>query len=124
MRFGAVGDIHGDFAALDRAVSRHPAVSFWLCPGDVASDEGRYPTPVAPLYWIKGNNEDFDFIARETTEPGSIANFHHMPNAVAVQIGGLTVAGLGGTLAPTWYDTPAQQLPRPAGRSQEARRRS
>ena len=31
--------------------------------GDVASNDGEYFTPLAPLYWIKGNNEDFDVIA-------------------------------------------------------------
>lgn len=46
-------------------MSRHPDVPFWLCPGDVASDDGRYPTPAAPLYWIKGNNEDFTDTVRE-----------------------------------------------------------
>ena len=63
MLFGAVGDIHGDFDALDRVMTRHPEVAFWVCPGDVASDSGEYVRPRAPLYWIKGNNEDFDFVA-------------------------------------------------------------
>jgi Icc-related predicted phosphoesterase len=109
--FGAVGDIHGDFSALARIMSRHPEVPFWLCPGDVAADDGRYPEPAAPLYWIKGNNEDFDFIGRETAAPGAIRNLHYIPNARIARVGALTIAGLGGTLAPTWYDTPASRLP-------------
>ena len=31
--FGAVGDLHGDFDALDRVMARHPEVEFWVCPG-------------------------------------------------------------------------------------------
>ena len=64
MTFGVVGDIHGDFEALQAAMTRHPDVPFWLCVGDLASRAGAYPEPPAPLYWIKGNNENFDAIER------------------------------------------------------------
>ena len=63
----------------------------------------------APLYWIKGNNENFDGIAAGEL-PDSL---HYLPNGVAADIDGLRVAGLGGTFAPTWYDTPAADLPHP-----------
>jgi uncharacterized protein len=43
---------------------RHAEVSFWLCVGDVGDDAGIYEDPPAPLYWIKGNNEDFDVVQR------------------------------------------------------------
>ena len=74
MTFGAVGDIHGDFEALDRVMAAHPEVAFWLCPGDLADENGEYPRPRAPLYWIKGNNEDFDFVAAQTAGSGTIPN--------------------------------------------------
>ena len=45
-------------------MKRHPDVPLWVSVGDVASNDGEYFTPIAPLYWIKGNNEDFDVIAR------------------------------------------------------------
>ena len=60
MLIGAVADIHGNFDALTLAMKRHPEVPFWLCVGDVGSVTGTYPTPAAPMYWIKGNNEAFD----------------------------------------------------------------
>ena len=75
MRFGAVGDLHGDFDALDRVMAAHPEVAFWLCPGDLASDAGEYPEPRAPLYWIKGNNEDFDFVAAQPPGGGTVPIF-------------------------------------------------
>ena len=115
MTVGAVADIHGNFEALTRAMERHPEVPLWICVGDVASRTGAYPTPPNPLFWIKGNNENFDSIAAwEAGEPQP-RNLHYIRNGTAAEVGSLRVAGLGGTYAPTWFDTPAADLPR--GRS-------
>jgi len=112
MTFGAVGDLHGDFDSLDRIMARHPEVAFWVCPGDVASESGEYPQPRTPFFWIKGNNEDFDFVAAQPAGGGTIPNLHYIPNGVSIQApGGLTLAGLGGTFAPTWYEKQAFELP-------------
>jgi uncharacterized protein len=107
--FGALGDIHGDFASARRILARHPEVAFWLCVGDVADDDGRYEPLEAPVYWIKGNNENFDAIASGDL-PESL---HFLQNGQVTVIDGLRVAGLGGTFAPTWYETPASELPHP-----------
>src|SRR5687768_16670521 len=109
--FGVVADLHGNFTALDRILQRHPEIPFWLCVGDVASITGAYPTPAAPLYWIKGNNEAFDRVDAFRAGTESIANMHYIPNGTSVRVGAITVAGVGGTFAPTWYDTPAAALP-------------
>ena len=111
-RFGVVADIHGNFAALGRVLARHPEVPFWLCVGDVASLAGAYPEPVAPLYWIKGNNEAFDRVEAFRAGTDTIPNLHYIPNGLRFEVGGISIAGLGGTFAPTWYDTPAASLPR------------
>jgi len=108
---GALADIHGNFDAMHAAMERHPDVPFWLCVGDVASRTGAYPEPPVPLYWIKGNNEDFDRIAAWEAGRDRIANLHFIPNAAFAEVGGLKVAGLGGTYAPTWFETPAARLP-------------
>ncbi len=123
MLFGVVGDIHGDFASLDRVQRRHPEVPFWLSVGDVADDAGRYPTPTARLYWIKGNNENFDFVA-ECEAGRSTTNLTFVPNGVRMTIDGLVIAGLGGTLAPSWYERAAHELPpsRRADRRDDKRR--
>jgi hypothetical protein len=115
LRFGAVGDVHGEFEALARVMARHPEVAFWVSVGDVASDDGRYPEPVAPLYWIKGNNEDFGFIGRLLAGDAHMENLRYLANGTRAEIGGLSVAALGGTFAPTWYDTRADALPFPGG---------
>lgn len=109
MRLGALGDIHGDFASVRRVMRQHPDISFWLCVGDVADPAGRYEAFDAPLYWIKGNNEGFDAIASGDLPAG----LHYVPNGTVQTIGGLRIAGLGGTFAPTMYDIRAAELPHP-----------
>jgi Icc-related predicted phosphoesterase len=111
MRIGAVADIHGNFDALHTAMARHPEVPLWICVGDLASSTGRYPEPIAPLYWIKGNNEDFDRIAAWEAGRERVPNLHLIRNGTAVKVGPLDVAGVGGTFAPTWFETAADQLP-------------
>lgn len=111
MIIGAVADLHGNFDAMSRAMTRHADVPFWLCVGDIASGAGAYPEPPAPLYWIKGNNENFDRIAEWEAGRNPVRNLHYIANGTAMRAGPLTVAGLGGTYAPTWYDTPAARLP-------------
>jgi Icc-related predicted phosphoesterase len=114
--FGLLGDIHGNFAALEEIVSRHPEVPFWLCVGDVASRAGDYPTPAAPVYFIKGNNENFDAIATRALPESLI----YLTNGERCVIDRLVVAGVGGTFAPTWYHTPAAALPHPVKRTARA----
>ena len=111
MIIGAVADIHGNFDAMYRAMARHADVPFWICVGDLASRTGAYPEPPAPLFSIKGNNERFDRIAEWEAGVGPVRNLHFIRNGTAVTVGPLTVAGLGGTYAPTWFDTPAALLP-------------
>jgi uncharacterized protein len=139
MTFGALGDIHGAFDAARTIVARHPDVPFWLCVGDLATDEGRYESVGAPVYWIHGNNDNFDLIASGALP----SDLHHIDNGTAIEIAGperpglqlqapssldvgrasqvrLSVAGLGGTFAPTWYETPASDLPHPKKGSAKA----
>jgi Icc-related predicted phosphoesterase len=111
MLIGAIADIHGNFDAMRRAMTRHADVPWWVCVGDVASSTGAYPEPPAPLYWIKGNNEEFDRIADWEAGRDAPLNLLYIKNGTAVRVGPRLVAGVGGTYAPKWYDTPAAQLP-------------
>ncbi len=111
MIIGAVADIHGNFEALTSAMARHPEAPLWLCVGDLASRTGTYPETSRPLYWIKGNNEDFDRIALWQTGSEAPPHLRYIKNGTAAQVGPLTVAGLGGTFAPTWFETAAAALP-------------
>ncbi len=107
--FGALGDIHGDFASVRRIMQRHSDIPFWLCVGDVADAGGAYEAFDAPLYWIKGNNEDFNRIAAGDFPHG----LNYIPNGSAMSIGDVRVAGLGGTFAPTMYEVAPGELPHP-----------
>jgi Icc-related predicted phosphoesterase len=84
-------------------------VPFWVCVGDIATDDGRYESLGAPVYWIHGNNDNFDAIAAGDLP----ADLHHIANGTMARVDSLRVAGLGGTFAPTWYDTPAANLAHP-----------
>jgi len=114
MFFGALGDIHGDFDAARRVIARHPDAPFWLCVGDIADERGRYEALGARVYWIHGNNDNFDAIAS-----GDLPDdLFHIDNGTTVEICHLgeavvEVAGLGGTFAPTWYESAAADLPHP-----------
>jgi hypothetical protein len=120
MQIGALGDIHGAFDTVQEVMQRHPDVPLWLQVGDVATNDGEYFTPVAPLYWIKGNNEDFDVIAAATAGQALAPTLHYLPNGGPHLVGPLRVAALGGTFAPSWYNTPPTSLPPSKGRKTTA----
>jgi uncharacterized protein len=124
MLVGLLGDLHGAFDALDRAMAREPNAGSWLSVGDIGSDDGMYPAPSRPFYFIKGNNEDFDVIARLAAGQTVSPHLHLLPNGTAVDVAEVRVAGLGGTFAPKWYDTPPQDLPaslRKIGRARDGK---
>jgi len=117
---GALGDIHGEFETVRQIMARHADVPLWLQVGDVATNAGDYFDPPAPLYFIKGNNEDFDVIAAAIAGRPPAPNLHYLRNGRLQQVGPWRVAALGGTFAPSWYQTPAAALPASKGRKSSA----
>jgi predicted phosphodiesterase len=111
MQIGALGDIHGAFDAVLEIMARHADVPLWVQVGDIASNDGEYFAPPASLYWIKGNNEDFDVVAEATAGRPPAPTLHYLPNGGPYQVGPWRVAALGGTFAPSWYHTAAKALP-------------
>jgi hypothetical protein len=120
MQIGALGDIHGEFATVDQIMARHPDVALWVQVGDVASNDGDYFTPTAPIYWIKGNNEDFDVIASAIAGRPPAPTLHYLPNGGPHAVGPWRVAALGGTFAPSWYNSPRSALPPSRGKKLSA----
>jgi hypothetical protein len=116
MQIGALGDIHGEFETVQAIMSRHADVPLWVQVGDVATNDGEYFTPLRPLYWIKGNNEDYDVIAEAMAGHPPAETLHFLPNGGPYQVGPWRVAALGGTFAPSWYHTSALSLPASRGR--------
>jgi hypothetical protein len=120
MQIGALGDIHGAFDVVQDIMSRHPDVSLWVQVGDVATNDGEYFTPIKPLFWIKGNNEDFDVVAQATAGHPPAPTLCYLPNGGPYQVGPWRVAALGGTYAPSWYNTPPAALPPSKGKKANA----
>ena len=120
MLIGALGDIHGAFDTVQTILARHADVPLWVCVGDVASNDGEYFMPSAPIYWIKGNNEDFDVIADAIAGHAPAPTLQYLPNGGPYRVGPWRVAALGGTFAPSWYNTPAAALPPSRGRKSSA----
>jgi calcineurin-like phosphoesterase family protein len=120
MIIGALGDIHGAFDTVHTIMTRHDDVPFWVCVGDVASNDGEYFSPLAPMYFIKGNNEDFDVIAAAAAGQPPASNLHYLSNGGPYLVGPWRVAALGGTFAPSWYNSPASALPPSKGRRSSA----
>ena len=116
MLIGALGDIHGAFDTVQDIMRRHADIALWVSVGDVAANNGAYFTPVAPLYWIKGNNEDFDVIAAAIAGQPPADTLHYLANGGPYEVGPWRLAALGGTFAPSWYHTPAAALPPSRGR--------
>jgi predicted phosphodiesterase len=116
MQIGAFGDIHGAFETVNQIMARHADVPLWISVGDIASNEGIYFSPVAPLHWIKGNNEDFEVVAAALAGRPASDTLRYLPNGGPYQVGPWRIAALGGTFAPNWYHTPAAALPPSSGR--------
>jgi len=120
MLIGALGDIHGEFDTVRQIMARHADVQLWLQVGDIATNDGEYFSPPAPVYFIKGNNEDFDVIAKAIAGLPPAPSLHYLRNGRLHQVGPWRVAALGGTFAPSWYHTPAASLPASRGRKTSA----
>jgi len=120
MQIGALGDIHGAFDTVQQIMRRHEEVPLWVCVGDVASNDGEYFAPAAPVYFIKGNNEDFDVLAAAMKGVPVSPTLHYLPNGGPHTVGQWRVAALGGTFAPSWYNTPPGSLPPSKGRRASA----
>ena len=115
--FGALGDIHGDFASVRRimdAPPRRPVLAVRRgcrrCGRPLRGGRPRRSTG------LKGTTRTSIGL-----RPGDLpAGLHYIPNGAAIRsatVGRrdrrLTVAGLGGTFAPTMYDMSPEHLPHP-----------
>ncbi len=118
MIIGALGDVHGAFEVVQTIMRRHADVPLWVQVGDLAANDGSYFSPPAPVYWIKGNNEDFDVVAAAAAGRPPAPNLHYLPNGGPYAVGPWRAAALGGTFAPSWYRTPVASLP-PARRQRQ-----
>jgi len=100
-----LGDAHADDPARRRALESAYAAanaSVALQTGDLLT----YDLPVE-TYFVAGNNEDLDVVEalrRGAAPPGSVRNVHLLASQ-AVEVAGLSVAGLSGNFAPTQFES-------------------
>src|SRR5215211_6144274 len=120
MQIGALGDIHCEFETVQVIMQRHAEITLWVSVGDVASNDGEYFTPIAPLHFIKGNNEDFDVLAAALDRDPLAPTLHYLHNGGPHMVGPWRIAALGGTFAPSWYNTAPAALPPSKGRKPAA----
>jgi predicted phosphodiesterase len=108
LRFDAVLHV-GDFgiwpnaASLDRATREHDGA------GDFPSWLERKKAAPLPIYFIKGNHEDFEWLERQTSLE-ILPNLTYLPNGTTIDIGRVIVGGIGGCFGPSNYDRPSQDL--------------
>src|SRR3954453_20159166 len=104
MQIGALGDIHGEFDTVQLIMQRHDDVPLWVSVGDVASNDGEYFTPSAPITFIKGNNEGCDVLAGALCGVPVSPTLYYLRNGGPSLVGPGRVAALGGTFASRWYN--------------------
>ena len=121
MQIGALGDIHGEFDTVQRHHDAAPGrAAVGLRSATSRATTASTSRRVAPLYWIKGNNEDFDVIAAAIAGQPPAPTLHYLPNGGPHQVGPWRVAALGGTFAPSWYTRRPRRCRRREGRKTSA----
>ncbi|MBI2337529.1 MAG: metallophosphoesterase [Deltaproteobacteria bacterium] len=70
------------------------------------SEKKGFPVPV---YFCKGNHEDFLFLTNYNQDKPILPNLYYVPNGTVLTIQGVTVGFFGGNYSPKWFerDVPA-----------------
>lgn len=113
----AIGDVHGDFGPLFRATEAEPAAVVLLQVGDLtAGKPGRELQPdgdpctlgdlAIPLVWVHGNHEHWDlFTSTGDGNTSKVPGNHLFPGTRYIVPGTeISVVGLPGNYAPTWFN--------------------
>lgn len=111
MHIGILGDIHGDFTAVERIMKKNQNIKHWLCTGDIADEKGSYFSPPSHLYFISGNHENWGAIGGMDAGQLQLQNLFHIANTSIVKIGKARVLGLGGNYSPKYYAYKRIDLP-------------
>ncbi len=111
MHIGILGDIHGDFTAVENIMKKNQDIKHWLCTGDIADEKGNYFSPLSQLYFISGNHENWEAVGMMDAGILKLQNLFHVSNASVVEIGKIKVLGLGGNYSPKYYAYKKIDLP-------------
>lgn len=129
MKIAFLGDVHSNLRIIHEFIRTHPYVDAIIQVGDLGvfyskatakkdKDWKRFKEEVKltleekkrfkkPVYFCKGNHEDWDFLEGM---PLKYLNINYMPNGSTLKIGNTTIAFLGGIHSPKKYKWPAEAL--------------
>jgi Icc-related predicted phosphoesterase len=129
MKIAILGDIHSHFDLLHEFIRTHPYVEAVVQVGDLgayyseeaanqANDLKRFGDVIrktikskkafkVPVYFCKGNNEDFNFLENRCLER---LNIHYVPNGHVVNLGDSNIGFIGGVFSPNKFDRSPKSL--------------
>ena len=107
---GLIGDIHGNFEALNAHMRNHPEIKAWIQVGDLGGEKIAYEDLVSPCYFISGNHENWDAIESIAQNKGP-KNLIHIRNGSLVNIQGLNAIGFGGNYSQKFFEYKQKDLP-------------
>lgn len=64
-------------------------------------DKKSFPVPI---YFCKGNHEDFEFLQKYETQNEILKNLFYVKNGSVLDLQGVVVAFLGGNFSPRWFE--------------------
>lgn len=109
---GLLGDIHGEYMAIDRALAI-PGVDLWLQVGDFGGEGIPYPIIPRRFWFIKGNHEDWPSLAGLEKAPSGpyLENGRVYRLPVGSDGGALMVAAFGGNHSSKYTEMPRDKVP-------------
>lgn len=126
-KIAVIGDTHGHLDRMIELINAEPGVDFAIQVGDFGvylkdsnlssipehrrdhlGQFGEYfevkkSFPV-PVYFCKGNHEDFEFLQKYETENEILKNLFYIKNGSVLELQGVVIAFLGGNFSPKWFE--------------------
>lgn len=98
---GFLGDIHGKFNAIDRAMSL-PGIDAWLQVGDLGGETIPYPPLPLGFWFVKGNHENWEILKTIQTAPDGpyLRNGYVYELPLSYKLRKIRVAAFGGNFSP------------------------
>lgn len=127
-----MGDVHGHFDLMITAI-KNEQPDFVLQVGDMGiylqtsnlsalpkkfhSDLGNFEEYFknqtglpCPVYFCKGNHEDFEFLMKHEKNSMLLPNLFYIPNGQIVTVQGVRIAFLGGNFSKKWFEKPVPKF--------------
>jgi len=109
---GFLGDVHGKFDSIGRAMSL-PGVDAWFQVGDLGGEDRLYPLLPSGFWFVKGNHENWGGLEAIPVAPGGpyLKNGTVYEIPLAYKPKTVTVAAFGGNFSPKISALPRSEVP-------------